>query len=111
MRITHSLILCPLALVAGCATHAVDNNYGNAYHQVLEAQVYDTATLSTASGSRAIVGVDPDVANAAVEGMRKDAGDRSSVKNAGAVNIQGSGGSSGSGGNSGGGASGGSGGQ
>lgn len=88
------LSILPLALVAGCATHAVDNAYGSAYRQMLETQVYDPSTLSTGLGNRAIESVDPTIANGAIEGMRKDEGARTAVSSAGAVSVsqQGSGG-------------------
>jgi|SRR5579872_2018161 len=106
MRIAYGfcLSILPLALVAGCATHAVDKAYGSAYQQMLEAQVYDPATLSTGLGSRAMESVDPTIANGAIESLRKDEGSRTAVSSAGTVSVsqQGNGGSGGgSGANSG----------
>jgi hypothetical protein len=99
MRLTHLLMLMPAVLLGGCATHAVDNNFGSAYQQVLREQTYDVATRSTGQGDRAVESMDPVLAQAALDAMRKDAADRTAVKPAPFINItQQSGGGGGGGG-------------
>ncbi len=86
MRLAYRLVYLPLALLAGCATHAVDNNYGNAYQRMLDEQVYDPATRNAALGDRAIESTDPELAELALTNMRKDSSSRQ-VSTAGAVVI------------------------
>ncbi len=59
----------------GCAS-AVDRDYGKAAHQMVAAQVYHPETLRQPS-DKAVEGVDPDSAKAAVDAMRKDTAQRS----------------------------------
>ena len=61
--------------LGGCAS-AVDRNYGKAVHQMTAAQVYRPETLHEMV-DRAVEGVDPDSAKAAVDAMRKDTAERS----------------------------------
>jgi hypothetical protein len=62
--------------ILGACASAVDRNYGKAVHQMVTAQVYRPETLHELV-DRAVEGVDPDVAKAAVDAMRKDTGQRS----------------------------------
>jgi hypothetical protein len=80
MRPIHWLMLLPAALLGGCATHAVDKNYGDAYEQMLREQTYNPATRGAAPGDKAVEGIDPELADAALEAMRKDTSDRTAVK-------------------------------
>jgi uncharacterized protein (UPF0261 family) len=96
MRTTHLLMMLALAPLAGCATHAVDQNYGSAYEQLVQLQTYDVATRNTSQKERVIEGTDPDMANAALEAMRKDTADRAGVKPAPFINITQQGGGGGS---------------
>jgi hypothetical protein len=101
MRPIHWLMLLPAALPAAllgaCATHAVDKNYGSAYEQMLREQTYNPATRGTAPGDKAVEGIDPALADAALEAMRKDTADRTAVKPAPVISItQQSGGGGGS---------------
>jgi hypothetical protein len=98
MRVTHLPMMLALAPLAGCAVHAaVDQNYGSAYEQLLREQTYDVATRNTGQKERVLEGADPNMANAALEAMRKDTADRTSVKTAPVIQItQQSGGGGGS---------------
>jgi hypothetical protein len=87
MRVTHLLILLTLVPLGGCAMQAVDENYGSAYQQMVREQTYDASTRNTGQGDRAIEGIDPDLANAALEAMRKDTAERSVVQSAPSINI------------------------
>jgi hypothetical protein len=99
MRPIHWLMLLPAALPAamlsGCATHAVDKSYGNAYQQTLNEEIYNPATRSTIRADKAVEGMDPEQAQAALEQMRSDTAQRAAVKPAPFINItqQSSGGS------------------
>jgi hypothetical protein len=87
MRLSYLLLLLPPAMLAACATHEVDKNYGKAYEQMLYEQTYNPATRSTVQGDKAVEGVDPTVAEGALDAMRKDAADRTAVKPAPVINI------------------------
>jgi|SRR5579883_36878 hypothetical protein len=60
--------------LGGCVS-AVDRDYGKAVHQMVAAQVYHPQTLREPS-DRAVEGVDPDSAKAALDAMRKDTAER-----------------------------------
>ncbi len=87
MRITYLPMMLALTPLTGCATHAVDQNYGSAYEQLLREQTYDVSTRNTGQKERSIEGTDPDMANAALEAMRKDTADRTAVKAAPVIQI------------------------
>ena len=73
-----TLLMATTALSAitlgGCAS-TVDRNYGKAVHQMVAVQVYRPETLHELV-DRAVEGVDPDSAKAAVDAMRKDTAER-----------------------------------
>ena len=80
MRTSVVTLLIPMATLSaitlgGCAS-AVDRNYGKAVHQMVTVQVYRPETLHELV-DRAVEGVDPDSAKAAVDAMRKDTAERS----------------------------------
>jgi hypothetical protein len=80
MRPSYLLMLLLPAMLGACATHGVDKNYGNAYQQMLHEQTYNPATRSTLQESKAVEGMDPEQAKAALDGMRSDMGRRAEVK-------------------------------
>jgi hypothetical protein len=77
------LILAPAALLSGCATHAVDNHYGEAWAQMQRAQTYDPR----AGGDSPVLGMDSVQEMIALSAMRKDVGDRTAIKPAPLINI------------------------
>jgi hypothetical protein len=87
MRPSHWLILLSAAPLSGCATHAVDKSYGNAYQQTLNEQIYNPATRSTIRADKALEGVDPEQAQGALDQMRADTAQRAAVKPAPFINI------------------------
>ena len=79
MRASIATLLIAMATLSattlgGCAS-AVDRNYGKAVHQMVTVQVYRPETLHELV-DRAVEGVDPDSAKAAVDAMRKDTAER-----------------------------------
>ncbi|MFI4866089.1 MAG: hypothetical protein ACHQDB_03175 [Steroidobacterales bacterium] len=88
MRPSHWLILLSAALLSGCATHAVDKSYGNAYQQTLNEQIYNPATRGTTPRDKALEGLDPEQAQMALEQLRGDTAQRAAVKPAPFINIQ-----------------------
>ncbi|MGA8345127.1 MAG: hypothetical protein WB781_24575 [Candidatus Sulfotelmatobacter sp.] len=73
-----ALILLPAALLAGCATHAVDKNYGQAHERLLREQTYDVTTLG-GHGDTPVMGMDPNSAELALGSMRLDVTSRKAV--------------------------------
>jgi hypothetical protein len=73
------LILAPLGLLAGCAASSVNDNYGKAYEQMVREQTFDVSTRDTGQGDRVLEGTDPNVANLALDTMRKDTGSRADI--------------------------------
>ncbi|MGH9645050.1 MAG: hypothetical protein ACRD3Q_21815 [Terriglobales bacterium] len=71
--------LVPLVLLGGCAASNVNQNYGQAYEQMVREQTFDVSTRDTGQGNRVVEGTDPNVANAAVMSMRKDSGKRADI--------------------------------
>jgi hypothetical protein len=94
MQRTYLLILLPAALLSACATHAVDNHYGEAWAQMQHAQTYNPR----AGDDSAVLGMDPIQQLAALAAMRKDVPDRTAVKAAPLINISQQSGSGGGGG-------------
>ena len=86
MKYAYLLKLLPAALLAGCTTSAVDENFGKAVAQVTRAQVNDPTTL-TGNQDRPVEGIDPEVAKVALEAMRKDTPERASVKRPIMINV------------------------
>ena len=85
------LLLTVTALsLAGCATSALEADYGASVHLMNRSQVYDVATLRRPS-TQAVVGADPDMLNLAVTTLRTQAVDRREVSQPIVVNIGGSG--------------------
>jgi hypothetical protein len=80
------LMLLAAALLGGCATHAVDQHFGQAHERLLREQTYDVTTLS-GHGDTPVMGMDPNSAQSALEAMRKDIADRGAVKTAPVTNI------------------------
>ena len=80
------LILLSAALLAGCATSAVNDNYGHAVAQVRDAQIYDRSTLN-GQADRPVESVDPEMAKLAIDSLRKDAPDRAVVRHSASVNV------------------------
>ncbi len=62
--------------ILGACASAVDREYGKAVHQMVTVQVYRPETLHEMV-DRAVEGVDPDSAKAAIDAMRKDTAERS----------------------------------
>lgn len=105
----HLFVLAPLLLLGGCAASSVNQNYGNAYEQMVREQTFDVSTRNTGQGDRVLESTDPDYANKVVEEMRKDVADRKGMPSGASTSQSGS--SGGSGGGSSGGMSGGGGGS
>lgn len=59
-----------LLLLSGCAASALEQQYGESVRQMINAQVYDPATLTNPS-AKAVDGADPDMVNAAIEVFRE----------------------------------------
>jgi uncharacterized membrane protein YgcG len=95
------LVLTPLGLLSGCAASSVNQNYGKAYEQMVREQTFDVSTRDTGQGDRVLQGTDPDVANLALETMRKDTGSRTNVQSSASQSSGSSGSGSGSTGGSG----------
>jgi hypothetical protein len=91
-----SLALAAAALLSGCATHGVDQHYGEAWAQTQRSQTYDVR----AGDDSAVLGMDPVQQMRALAVMRKDVADRTEIKPAPLINIsqQTSGGGGGGGG-------------
>ena len=94
MRHITLLILVPAALLSGCATHAVDNHYGEAWARMQHLQTYDPR----AGGDSAVLGMDPVQEMIALGDMRKDVSDRTAIKPAPLISISQSSGGGGGGG-------------
>jgi PBP1b-binding outer membrane lipoprotein LpoB len=73
------LALLSAALLDGCASSAVDENFGKSTAQLVRSQTYDPSTLHSPSAAP-VEGIDPDVAKATIDSMRKDVPDRSAVR-------------------------------
>ena len=86
MRHAYLLILVPAALAAGCAASAVDENFGKAVAQVRRAQVNDPTTL-TGNQDRPVEGIDAEAAKLAIESLRKDTPERTSIKRPIMINV------------------------
>jgi hypothetical protein len=88
-------ILIPLQ-ICGCATHGVDQHYGEAWAQMQRAQTYNPR----AGDDGAVIGTDPVQQMRALDAMRIDVADRSEVKPAPLINISQSSSTGGGGGGS-----------
>jgi hypothetical protein len=74
--------------LTGCATSALEADYGRSVQLMSEDQIYDSTTL-TRSRLAAVEGADPDMLNLAVTTMRTQAVDRKEVSKPIVVNIGG----------------------
>jgi hypothetical protein len=76
-----TVVLAVLSAIVldGCASSAVDENFGKSAAQIIRSQTYDASTLRSPSGAP-VEGIDPDLGKAAIDSMRKDVPDRSGVK-------------------------------
>lgn len=71
MRLITLAILAGACALGGCmATSPVEEQYGEAVRQMINAQVYDPATLTNPS-SKPVEGADPDMVNAAITTFRE----------------------------------------
>jgi len=59
-----------LFALAGCETSRVEQEYGEAVRQMINAQVYDPSTLTSPS-AKPVEGADPDMVNSAIEAFRE----------------------------------------
>jgi len=75
-------LLMPLlaVLLIGCATNAVEKNYGSATSNMVREQTYDVSTRTSVGGDKPVLGMDPYWAAAALDCMRKDLPDRESAQ-------------------------------
>jgi hypothetical protein len=85
------LVLIAGFSLTGCASSAVEADYGRSVRLMTENQVYDPATLITPSRS-AVEGADPDMLNLAVTTMRTQASERKQVPKPLLISIGGQGG-------------------
>jgi hypothetical protein len=86
MRLIPLLILLPAALLAGCETSAVNEDYGKAVEHVREAQIYDRSTLN-GQADRPVESVDPETAKLAIDSLRKDTPDRATVRHDAGISV------------------------
>jgi hypothetical protein len=94
MRNVTTLLILVLTLLSACATHAVDNHYGEAWAQMQRAQTYDLR----AGGDSAVLGGDPVMQMIALGAMRRDVADRTAIRPAPLISISQSSGGGGGGG-------------
>lgn len=71
MTIRTIVALAAVTALAGCATGALEADYGNSVASMINAQTANAATLASPSAAP-VTGVDPDYANKVVTEMRKD---------------------------------------
>jgi hypothetical protein len=71
MTIRTIVALAVATALAGCATGALEADYGNSVASMINAQAANPATLASPSATP-VTGVDPDYANNVVTEMRKD---------------------------------------
>ena len=86
MQHSYLSLLLSAAVLTGCASNAVDENFGKAVAQMRRAQTSNPATL-TGNQDRPVEGIDPEAATLAVESMRKDTPDRTAVKRDILINV------------------------
>jgi endonuclease V-like protein UPF0215 family len=65
------VVLAALGALTGCATSALEEDYGNSVASLIQAQTANPATLTSPSAVP-VTGVDPDYANNVVTEFRKD---------------------------------------
>jgi hypothetical protein len=73
-------------LLCACESTAVEDNMGKAVAQMKQDQIANPGT-SIGPNDAPVVSMDPESANNALEGMRKDVPDRSAVKRDILINI------------------------
>jgi type IV pilus biogenesis protein CpaD/CtpE len=71
--------LAAIGALAGCATTATEEDFGNSVASLIKAQTANPATLTSPS-TQAVTGVDPDYANNVVAVLRKDVSKPEEVK-------------------------------
>ncbi len=71
MTIRTIVALAAVTALAGCATGALEADYGKSVASMINAQTANAATLASPSATP-VTGVDPDYANKVVTEMRKD---------------------------------------
>jgi len=86
MRYAHLFVLVSAAVLSGCASTAVKDDFGKSAAQMIRAQTSNPTTL-TGNQDRPVEGLDPDLANMALESMRKDNPDRTTVKRDILINV------------------------
>jgi PBP1b-binding outer membrane lipoprotein LpoB len=86
MQYAYLSVLLSAAVLSGCASSAVEDNFGKAVAQMRRAQTSNPATL-TGSQDRPVEGIDPEGATMAIESMRKDTPDRAAVKRDILINV------------------------
>jgi len=86
MQYSYLSLLLSAAILSGCASSAVDENFGKAVAQMQRAQTSNPATL-TGNQDQPVESIDPEVATLAVESMRKDTPDRAAVKRDILINV------------------------
>lgn len=79
MTIRIIVALAVVGALAGCATTATEEDYGNSVSSLIQAQTANPETLTNPS-TAAVTGVDPDYANNVVIEMRKDVSKPAEVK-------------------------------
>lgn len=65
------VVLAALGALTGCATTALEADYGNSVGSLIKAQTANPATL-TSPGTEPVTGVDPDYASNVLTEFRKD---------------------------------------
>jgi type IV pilus biogenesis protein CpaD/CtpE len=86
MRYAHLFVFVSAAVLSGCASTAVKDDFGKSAAQMIRAQTSNPATL-TGNQDRPVEGIDPQVANGVLESMRKDIPDRAVVKHDVMINV------------------------
>ena len=77
-------------VLAACSSNRVEDEYGDAVHEMVNAQVYNPATLTNPS-DKPVEGADPDMVNNAIEALREHVGAPEEVSNDIVVRVGGQG--------------------
>ena len=78
MRLIKLLPTIAVALLAGCATNAVEADYGRSVHEMLENQ--SARPIDRASVAATVQGANPDMINAAVKGVQTEVSKGSDIR-------------------------------
>lgn len=92
MKASTFMVAASLAALSGCATSTPEQQYGESVRQMINAQVYDPATL-TAPSARPVEGADPDMVNAAIQAFREHVAKPEEVGESIVIQLGGGGGS------------------